>query len=301
MVMGAAARVVAKHAPEVMEALWAPVRAAPVVAPIAVYPTPAQQQGRAQREWDVRDGLPADGDDAAFPTGHLASRVGGLPDRARDEEQTASLLTLMACGVSNLHVDRADSARKFGVPIVYVPRISDAARADPRYDPHRPCPSTDIVIAENGCSAAEGGGRVVRVVTCVEGWVCIAFAHYERCLHGGVYPTGPCGGIVDPASGRPYLEQQLVPGVELLRSVLYQMARVDDFNFAVQAEYEAHADGSGSSEPNAARGVLVARRSVGRAASDVAPVAAAETARSGEREAVWRSWALAVRRRRLIA
>ena len=253
VVMGAAARVVAKHAPEVMEALWAPVRAAPVVAPMTVYPTPTQQQGRAQREWDVRDGLPADGDDAAFPTGHLASRAGGLPDRARDlsqPEQTGILLTLMACGVSNLHIDRADSPRTFGVPIVYVPRISDAARADPRYDPRHPCPSTDIVIAENGCSAAEGGGRVVRVVTCVEGWVCIAFAHYERCLHGGVYPTGPCGGIVDPASGRPYLEQQLVPGVELLRCVLYQMARVDDFNFAVQAEYETRADGSGSSEPN---------------------------------------------------
>ena len=33
-------------------------------------------------------------------------------------------------------------------------------------------------------------------------------------------------------------------GVELLRLVLYQMARVDDFCFAVQAEYEARGDGS---------------------------------------------------------
>ena len=138
---------------------------------------------------------------------------------------------------------------------MYVPRISAAARAHPRYDPLHPLPSSDIVIAENGCSAAEGGGRVFRVVTCVEGWVCIVFAHYEKCLHGGVYPVGPCGGIVDAETGRPYLEQQLVPGVELLRCVCYQMARVDDFNFAVQAEYEARADGS--VEPNERQRVLL--------------------------------------------
>ena len=247
VVMGAAARVISRHAPEVLEAMWEPVRAAPVIAPVTVYPSPAQQQGRATREWDVRDGLPADGDDAAFPTGHLASRVAGLPDNPREGQRE-----LLALGVSNLHIDRADSRRKRGVPIVYVPRISAAARADPRYNPRHPLPSSDIVIAENGCSAAEGGGRVFRVVTCVDGWVCIVLAHYERCLHGGVYPLGPCGGIVDVETGRPHLEQQLVPGVELLRCVLYQMARVDDFNFAVQAEYEARADGSGtgSSEPN---------------------------------------------------
>ena len=224
VVMGAAARVIRKHAPEVINAMWEPVLAAPVSAPATVYPTPPQQQGRAQSEWDVRDRLPADGDAAAFPTGHLASRVGGLPELSREGQRE-----LLALGVSNLHIDRADSRRKRGVPIVYVPRISAAARAHPRYDPLHPLPSSDIVIAENGCSAAEGGGRVFRVVTCVEGWVCIVFAHYEKCLHGGVYPVGPCGGIVDAETGRPYLEQQLVPGVELLRCVCYQMARVDDY------------------------------------------------------------------------
>jgi hypothetical protein len=62
-------------------------------------------------------------------------------------------------------------------------------------------------------------------------------------LHGGVYPVGACGGVVDPSTRRPYLEKMLTPGVELLRLVLYQMARVDDFCNSVQAEYEARADG----------------------------------------------------------
>ena len=134
------------------------------------------------------------------------------------------------------------------MPIVYVPRISPSAKARSDYNVSHPLPSSDLVVAEHGCSPRDGdgrGGRFVRIVTCVEGWVCIVLAHYERCLHGGVYPVGPCGGIVDAETGRPYLEQQLVPGVELLRCVCYQMARVDDFNFAVQAEYEARADGSG--------------------------------------------------------
>ena len=45
VVMGAAARVISAHAPEVMETMWEPVRAAPVIAPATVYPSPAQQQG----------------------------------------------------------------------------------------------------------------------------------------------------------------------------------------------------------------------------------------------------------------
>ena len=40
-------------------------------------------------------------------------------------------------------------------------------------------------------------------------------------------------------SGVPHLVQLLTPGVELLRQVDYQLARVDDFNFAVQAAFEA--------------------------------------------------------------
>ena len=63
LVMGAAARVVRAHLPETYDAMWAPVLAAPVSALTCVYPTPAQQQGRAadgllRREWDVRDALP---------------------------------------------------------------------------------------------------------------------------------------------------------------------------------------------------------------------------------------------------
>jgi hypothetical protein len=73
----------------------------------------------------------------------------------------------------------------------------------------------------------------------------VVLGPFERCLHGGVYPVGPCGQVVDPTTRRPYLERMLVPGVELLRLVIYQMARVDDFCNAVQAEYDARADGSG--------------------------------------------------------
>ena len=178
--------------------------------------------------------------DAASTLAWSKAVQGGVPDVPREGQ-----VELMARGVSNLHIDRVDSRRRRGVPIVYVPRISAAARADPRYHARHAMPSSDIVIAENGCSEHEGGGRVFRVVTCTDGWMCIVCAHFDTCLHGGVYPVGPEGGIVDPASGRPYLEQKLVPGVELLRCVLYQMARVDDFCFAVQAEYDVRADGSG--------------------------------------------------------
>jgi len=66
---------------------------------------------------------------------------------------------------------------------------------------------------------------------------CIVLAHYEKQLHGGVYPVGGNGLLVDD-TGRPHLEAQLVEGVELLRLVCYQMARIDDFAFAVQAVYE---------------------------------------------------------------
>ena len=74
-------------------------------------------------------------------------------------------------------------------------------------------------------------------------------AHFERQLHGGVYPVGENGLLVDEV-GRPHLEAQLTKGVELLRLVCYQMARVDDFAFAVQALYEERgaAEGGGETE-----------------------------------------------------
>ena len=239
-VCGAAARVLRRHLPEVYEALWAPVRAAPVIAPITVYPTPAQQQpGGCVREWDVRDAvLPDEQQAAAMPLGHLASRTSGL-----DDDERPGLRAKVARGVSNFHIDRVDSKRRHGVPIVYCPRISRRRRLLGGYNPHHPMPSSDLVLCENGCTESEGGGRTVRIVTCVEGWVCIVLAHYECCAHGGVYPNAPDGSVVD-GTGAPHLEGQLVSGVELLRLVLYQMARVDDFSFAVQAEYEARGDGS---------------------------------------------------------
>jgi len=236
IVMGAAARVLKTHLPHVYDALWAPVRAAPVVAPIVIYPTPAQQQGRGRREWDVRDALPSEADAASMPLGHVASRTAG----AGEGETTDAQCACVSLGVSNSHIDRVDSFREYGSPIVYASRIAPGLRGR-----LRPLPSSDLVLAENGCSASEGGGRIVRIVTCTPGWVCVVLGPFERCLHGGVYPVGPCGQVVDPTTRRPYLERMLVPGVELLRLVIYQMARVDDFCNAVQAEYDARADGSG--------------------------------------------------------
>ena len=99
-------------------------------------------------------------DDAALPTGHLASRKAGLSASPRPGEREKAALS-----VSNLHVDRVDSLRRHGVPIVYVPRITDAARAQPGFDPYHPMPSSDLILAENGCSEQEGGGRFVRVAT----------------------------------------------------------------------------------------------------------------------------------------
>ena len=135
-------------------------------------------------------------------------------------------------------MDRVDASRRRGVPIVYVPQVSEAARRQRNYAATHAMPSSDLVLAENGCERSEGGGRFVRIVTCTDGWVCIVIAHYERQLHGGVYPVGANGALVDDA-GRPHLERQLVPGVELLRCVCFQMARVDDFHFAMQAAYDA--------------------------------------------------------------
>ena len=66
-------------------------------------------------------------------------------------------------------------------------------------------PSSDLILAENGCSSADGGGRFVRIVTCVDGWVCIVLTHYDRQLHGGIYPVGANGKLVDEEIGRPHL------------------------------------------------------------------------------------------------
>ena len=118
---------------------------------------------------------------------------------------------------------------------------------------------------ENDCNGERGGqgGRTLRIITCTDGWVCIVLAHCapllltscrrryrrrdtppalappldETQLHGGSFPVGP-DGVIDRTTRRPYLEQQLIPGVELLRSVLYSMRTVDEFAMAVQAAYD---------------------------------------------------------------
>lgn len=75
---------------------------------------------------------------------------------------------------------------------------------------------------------------------------------YETQLHGGSYPTDEAGSIVTE-SGLPHLAEQLVPGVQLLRLVCYQLARMDDFANAVQALYEARGDGTGERTEEQAR------------------------------------------------
>tara|TARA_B110000027_G_scaffold109290_1_gene116706 strand:- start:3 stop:395 length:393 start_codon:yes stop_codon:yes gene_type:complete len=72
-------------------------------------------------------------------------------------------------------------------------------------------------------------------------------AHYESQLHGGSFPVDPVDGRVweHEGTGRPYLEGQLVPGVELLRAVCYSLQSVDMWCMAVQAAYNVRADGSG--------------------------------------------------------
>ena len=76
-----------------------------------------------------------------------------LPDEPREGQREQ-----VALGISNLHKDRIDSRRRRGVPIVYAPRVTDAARRHPLYNAHHPLPSSDLVLAENGCEEAEGGG-----------------------------------------------------------------------------------------------------------------------------------------------
>ena len=235
-VMAAAAQMVKTAARRVYDAWWSPVEAAPVVAPALIYPSPAMQRGETVDEWVQWDewALPA-----STPTQHLASRVSGIPDGA-----TQARCEKAWRGVSNGHWDPVDAWRGYGSPITYVPRISAQARRHRRYRSSHPLPSSDLIWCEG-----QGGGRSVRIVTCVDGWVCIVNAHYESCMHGGSLPVGISGAVLRPAgeldSGRPYLERELVPGVELLRAVCYSLARVDAWCMSVQAGYDVRGDGSG--------------------------------------------------------
>jgi hypothetical protein len=188
------------HAPRARPVGRAPARSAPAqhrsVDPTAV---PHRMQ------WAMREPL-----DAAFvPTGHLASRVSGIPDDADDARREMAWR-----GVSNYHRDPKDAWRRFspsptksipsptlpyhplppptydrfGVPIIYVPRISPRARRDRKYVKSHALPSSDLILCEG-----KDGGRAVRIVTCTDGWVCIVNTHYEVCMHSGSFPVGPEG------------------------------------------------------------------------------------------------------------
>ena len=216
-IMGAAARVLERCVPEVLEGMWGPVRACPAIGELLLLPPPWMQDGRCSTEDGRVGGVAA----ASIPTQHIASRVSGIPD-----EPPPDRVRLACEGLSNHHTDPVDSRRLHGVPIIYTPRISAHAYTHLRRVGRlaHPLPSSDLVLAENTCAGE--GGRIWRIVTCVPGFVCIVCAHYERMMHANVYPDRS-GDLWDGDCLR--LERCLVPGVEVHRLVLYSLKTLDSF------------------------------------------------------------------------
>ena len=194
------------------------------------------QRGDTADEWAVGEHA---GEPDALPFQHVAARVSGIP-----HDVDPSRVRLAWSGISNAHTDPVDAWRLFGSPIIYIPRISERALADKRYKPRHALPSSDLIWCENNCRGFDGA-RAVRIVTCTHGWVTIVCAHYESQLHGGSFPCGPDGQVMDCERGEPYLAGLLLPGVELLRIVAYSLTRVDTWCMSVQAAYQARADASG--------------------------------------------------------
>jgi len=235
-VMGAAARVLARCAPEVLEGMWEPLRTRPAIGQLFLLPPPWMQDGGSGTEHDFMSGVPS----ASIPTQHIASRVSGLPDVPSPDR------VRLACeGLSNHHIDVVDSSRLHGVPIIYVPRISARAHSHLRRRGclAHPLPSSDLILAENSCAGE--GGRIWRIVTCVTGFVCIVCTHYECLMHANVYPDSD-GNIWDGARLR--LEKCLVPGVELLRLVTYSLKTLDSFVELFEEAYKRCADDSERTE-----------------------------------------------------
>ena len=225
--MGDAARVLQRHVGHVYGGMWEHTRANPLMGMALLYPSPGMQDGRCAHEFDVpHRGQPRG---PSIPTQHLAFRVAGARDDASMQERI-----MAALGVSDHHMDLMDSDHD--APILFVPDISDAARA--RLHGHQlehPLPSSDLVLAEGPCTSSRGD-RAYRIVTCKDGWVCIVLTRYRRYMHGNVYPCGRHGVLVD-REGVPYLARSradMPPGVRLARLVCYCTTSLDSFAEAVQ-------------------------------------------------------------------
>lgn len=221
-ILSAAASFARVHLPNVQRGLERPLQACGAIGEIFTLPSADMQTGRREDEFGPprasahRTGV--------TPTQHIAARVSGVPLHA------SSARLLDAChGLSNHHTDPIDASREHGVPIIYIPRV------DPRVRPHpRPLRSSDLLLGENSAASGEGA-RLWRITTCVPGYVCIVYAHYESMLHANVYPD--VGGHVRDNRGALHLERTLTPGVELLRLVAYSLRSLDTFADMFEREW----------------------------------------------------------------
>ena len=230
-VMGAAAQVLEKYVPHVLAGMWDPVHANPALSDLFSLPPPWMQDGRAVTEDAPLNMCARVG--PAIPTQHVASRVSGIPDLP-----SAARVQLACEGLSNHHIDRVDSVREHGVPIIYIPRFSPLGRSSlTRARLLHPLPSSDLILAENDCAGM--GGRVWRIVTCVDGFVCIVCTNYAYLMHGNVYPDA-AGDLYD--DGSLLLARHLPRGVELLRLVVYSLRTLDSFIHRFQVAYDACTD-----------------------------------------------------------
>ena len=231
--MGAAAAVLRRHVPHVYRSMWEHVQQNPLVGSALIYPSPCMQDGGSQHEFEPRPKDMPQG--PSIPTQHVAVRVAGAREGASTRERV-----IAAMGVSDHHVDSMDSASRHGHPIVFVPCITPSARLRGGNRMPHPLPSSDLVLGEGSCRAARGD-RAWRIVVCKDGWVCIVVAHYERLMHGNVYPCGRSGAIMD-REGVPFLARSpshMPAGVQLLRLVCYCTTSLDTFAEEVQNAWEA--------------------------------------------------------------
>lgn len=234
--LGGAATVIRKHLPLSYAAMWQPAAAAPLMGMPLLCPSHPAQDGRQTIDLGpIRAGPPG----AAIPCQHIAVRLGGAGvESSRDDRQLASM------GLASHHVDSMDARRAEGMPILFVPRIRGNSRTH-KLDRSRPMPSADLILAEDDTCTASGA-RAWRVVTCVDGYVCLILAHYERQVHGNVWPVGRGGRLVDDG-GVSYLSRSRVwmpPGVQLLRVVCYNTTSLDSFAALAQQTWDesAHED-----------------------------------------------------------
>ena len=231
--MGAAAQVLRRHARHVYDSMWAHARAHPLMGVPLIYPSARMQDGVGTDEFaHVQDNTPHR---PAIPTQHIAVRVAGAREGATKQERL-----MAADGVSPHHIDTMDSKTEHGHPIVFVPHITRAARAKLRGRLGHPLPASDLVLAEGPC-VSRRGDRAWRIITCTDGWACIVVTHFNRLMHGNVYPCGRNGNLMD-REGVPYLARStwnMPPGVQLARIVCYNTSDLDSFAKEAQMAWNA--------------------------------------------------------------